>query len=161
MNYFLSIMNIFFYVLLIFFIYFNIVAQNNFLKSNEIIISNVSPKCEPNLTNLTKIDPNVDGSIEQCLDPSEYLYSVPNSSLKFIVSNDEGEAASYSSLCKSYCGQIEINGTCSKKTPAFNECVSILEPPSGCNNSSKPLGININNGKLFYAVKTTSQKSCQ
>ena len=85
MNYFLSIMNIFFYVLLIFFIYFNIVAQNNFLKSNEIIVSNVSPNCEPNLTNLTKIDPNIDSSIQQCLNKSEYLYSVPSSSLNFIV----------------------------------------------------------------------------
>ena len=119
-------MNIFFYLLLIFFIYFNVVAQNNFLKSNEIIISNVSPKCEPNLTNLKKINPNVNKNILQCVDTSQYIYTIPNSSLKFLVSTNSQEASSYNNICKIYCGKTEINGRCSTTTPAYNECVFSL-----------------------------------
>ena len=160
MKYFLSIMNIFFYVLLSFFIYFNVVAQNNFLRSNEIIISDVSPKCEPNLENLTEINPNTDSNIQKCVTTNQYLYSLPNSSLKFIVSTSQDEAASFSNLCRSYCGKTEINGICSSQTPAYNQCISLLEPPPMCSNSSKPLGVDFNNGNLFYAVESTTKKTC-
>ena len=164
MNYdlFLFPVYLIFYGLLFTFLYFNIVAQNNFSKSNEIIIENSSKSCVQPVQTLKQVN---NDDLIKCSQGGNYIYSIPQDSLKFKVSTKSESAGHFTTICNFYCpGNLSTTGKC--LTPSgtipvsYQNCIKLLEPPPGCSNSSNPVAFDTSNNEILYAVRSTSTSIC-
>ena len=150
------ISRVFIYVILGFIVYMNIITLNNYKKSKEIIVTKPKPICNYiksklpiiSLSDLKKVPDSQGGG---------YLY--PNSSVqpKFRVNSIEN-SVSYITVCNEYCkGFLDINGVCSKKSPAYSECLKQITPPNTCIGVSKPLFVSKEDGKLYFAYSISTK----
>lgn len=159
--YFTELIYIIFYALLILFIYFNAVAMMNFSSSFEIIVENNSPKCSPDLSKLPVVDVT---SLKKCSQTGEYFYSIKDSNLKFIITDEEGKEGYYNSICKNYCPEgnwdISTNTCTGGNQTMFTNCIDLLEPEKNCSNSSRAVAIEKTSFKPLYAVKYPNGSSC-
>lgn len=161
-NLFFLILNLIFYGLLITFFYFNIVAQNNFSKSNEIIVENSSSSCFQSTDDLKQIKLS---DLIPCTLEGQYIYNIPEESLRFVVSTRSQDAGSFSSICNSYCpANVSTNGKCltvDGTIPApYTNCIKLLEPPPGCSNSSNGIALDITNDTILYPIRATPSLIC-
>lgn len=114
--------------LLIFSVYLNQKAGENFIKSKKIVINPDSRKCDlSNVNNIITLD-------------SSNVYKVPGGLLSFNTTSNSSEAGNYLSVCRETC---KIPGVinCNSDNITYKNCLDLLEPPSGCTNNSKPIGL--------------------
>ena len=151
-----------FFIMLGLFLYFNIVAQNNFLKSNVIIVKANDPTCNENPEDLPDIDIT---DLVACKDvDDEYIYSVENTNLKFIVTTERSHAGNANFICKHYCNEgedIDTSGKCDMvNTRNFDECNELLNPGYRCSNSSAAIAADRTNSELLWAVRAIDGNEC-
>jgi len=159
--YMMEFIYIIFYFLLIVFIYFNSQAIVNFSKSKEIIVGNTSPQCQIDPTSLTKIDL---ASLKKCSNPKQYFYSIKDSNLNFLISEDISNIGYFISLCRNYCDEKfydAVKNKCNSPNDSiYQNCLDLLEPPPGCSNSSKPIGTDKKTFNNLYAVSVPEKNTC-
>tara|TARA_R110002074_G_scaffold377192_3_gene554589 strand:- start:701 stop:1195 length:495 start_codon:yes stop_codon:yes gene_type:complete len=152
---------IIFYFLLGVFIYYNAQAIINFSKSNEIVVENTSPQCEIPPISLTKIDLT---TLKKCTASNQYFYSIQDLNLNFVISENKSDTGYFVSLCKNYCDQkyydVIKNKCNSPNDTIYQNCLKLLEPSSGCANSSNPIGTDEKTFNNLYPVKVPEGNSC-
>ena len=162
-DFFLTVLNLIFFGILLTFLYFNMIAQQNFSKSNEIIIENPSSACSVNFKDLKSI--STKDLIPCSSNNYEYIYNIPEDSLKFLVSTRPSDAGNFSTICNYYCvGNTSTTGKCltveGTIPVTYQNCIKLLEPSPGCTNSSNPIAIDYQLGNIFYAVRATPSNAC-
>ena len=113
-------------------IYFNVISQDNVKEGKRIIVNNPAGYCPPKIedvpdlskSDLTPCEPNSDFSIYK---------SNSKNVTNYILSSTE--TVFYKTVCDTLIGKEKEN------------CLSKLQPPKGCSNSSKPFG---SIGDTFY-----------
>lgn len=169
MPYFLDVI---FFMMLGLFVYFNVVAQDNFLKSNTIIIEDNDPTCDADVSKLKNVE--VDKLTKCSGSENEWIIPFEEIGLKFIVTNEKGDAGNYNSIClNGYCSEnMTTSGNCERiKTPItcdpdeeqtdpYVKCICLLNPERGCSNSSSAVAVDLDNNEIFWAVRATTESTC-
>lgn len=115
-------------------------------RSRSVRVISANETCAPALGELPVIPvkqcQNSDGTQVQCYQPD------PGIDLIFEISTN---SSYYKSVCTRLCQQISTNGGCVQQTDTYDKCISLLEPPEGCNSSANPLGRLTGTNDVYYA----------
>lgn len=159
------LLDVFILSLTIIFLYYNIVAQNNFLESYKIVIEDPDPVCDGNAQNLPPVDIDDLKKCENQGDEENYVYQVTEDNLIFKVTTIPEKAGNFASVCSVYCPSENLSETgCnqreSKSTIPYENCINLLDPNSDCANSSAPLAYDGEKNKYIWAVKGLLEPNC-
>lgn len=136
----------------------NILSQKKYEQSKIIYISNPDPPCTFG-SNLPIVEKE---NLGFCLDKDNnevlnyYVYTY-NSALEFVVTNEK--ETFYMDVCNQLCPDRLLNGNCNSRIPGYENCIDLLEPPSGCTNPAKPIFTDKNGIEYFAAGIYPSPKN--
>lgn len=140
---------IIFLIFIAFLSYGTVVYVQKIKQGRTVVVKDTAKNCIPSLENLPVIPVQFctteTGSSVECYEQGGVNYQI---SLVPVY---------YRSVCIKLCGTISEQGNCEEENELYDNCIILLEPPMGCNNTANPLGRLDGTSDYYYAKTVLSR----